>query len=225
MAQTSVTPAAAPIQVILVEDDRALASELAALLRNEADLNVAGTFGTAEAAERDLIAGMADVVVTDIQLPGRSGIDLIRAHKPNLPSTQFLVLSMFDDDDVVFAALRAGASGYILKRNLRGQLAGMIRDLHSGGAPMSSSIARKLVHEFQGRSPDAEAVAVAGLAPRESELLDLLARGRSYKECAEAMSLKLDTVRTYIRRLYEKLHVHSRHEAVAKARKGGDPQS
>ena len=223
MAQTSVTPAAAPIQVILVEDDRALASELAALLRNEADLKVTGTFGTAEAAEQALIAGGTDVVVTDIQLPGRSGIDLIRDHKPNLPSTQFLVLSMFDDDDVVFAALRAGASGYILKRNLRGQLAGMIRDLHSGGAPMSSSIARKLVHEFQGQGRSTEAV--AGLAPRESELLDLLARGRSYKECAEAMSLKMDTVRTYIRRLYEKLHVHSRHEAVAKARKGGAPQS
>jgi len=204
-----------PVRIILVEDDRTLSRELSGLLADETDLKVVGVFAAAPEGEKAILREAVDVVVTDIQLPGPSGIDLIRACKPQTPDTQYLVLTMFEDDDLVFSALRAGASGYILKRNLRGQLAELIRDLHAGGSPMSSSIARKLVQEFQD---DGER-GLEGLSPRERELLDLLARGRSYKECASDMSIEIDTLRSYIRRLYGKLHVHSRHEAVAKTRR------
>jgi len=203
-----------PIRLILVEDDRVLAHELSALLRRADDLKLVGLFDTPDQAEKAILGDPVDVVVTDIQLPGRSGVELIRACKPKVPDTQFLVLTMFDDDDLVFTALRAGASAYILKRNLDGQLAELIRELDAGGSPMSSSIARKLVKVFQGRNDEG----TDPLAPREKELLDLLARGRSYKECASEMSIKIDTVRTHIRRLYGKLHARNRHEAVTKAR-------
>lgn len=156
-----------------------------------------------------------DVVLADIQLPGRSGIELVREWKPRLPDTEFLMLTTFDDDDLVFDALRAGAMGYLLKRERLDTIADAIRDLRGGGSPMSSSIARKIVGTFREVDTDK----TGSLAPRERELLDLLARGRTYKECADALVLSIDTVRTYIRRIYRKLQVRSRHEAVAKVRK------
>jgi DNA-binding NarL/FixJ family response regulator len=134
--------------------------------------------------------------------------------KRQMPETEFLMLTTFNDDDLVFEALRAGAMGYLLKRNQPLEIAAAIREIEDGGSPMSSSIARKVVGAF--RQPDNEEY--DPLSRREAELLDLLARGRTYKECADALELSIDTVRTHIRHIYKKLQVHSRHEAVAKMR-------
>jgi DNA-binding NarL/FixJ family response regulator len=196
------------IRVAIVEDDPVVREELGARLAQAGNLELRGVFASAEEAAAGLVPAAPDVAVVDIQLPGRSGIEPIALAKPALPATQFLILTTFVDDDLVFAALATGASGYLLKRSLPGEVADAVRDLHAGGSPMSSGIARKLVRAFQ---PPARP---EPLSAREAELLDRLARGRSYKECAAEMAVSLDTVRTYVRRLYEKLHVHSRHEAV-----------
>ncbi|HAB18624.1 MAG TPA: response regulator transcription factor [Verrucomicrobiota bacterium] len=200
------------IRVSIVEDDPGVRGELAARLARAEELVIHGVFASAEEAARGLAQARPDVVLVDIQLPGKSGIDLIREWHPRLPDARFMVLTTFDDDDLVFSALQAGAMGYLLKRSLPGELANAIRELQSGGSPMSSGISRLLVKLVQQGSPAPS----IGLAPREQELLDHLACGRSYKECADRMRCSLDTVRTHIRRLYEKLHVHSRHEAIAK---------
>ena len=204
------------IRVAIVEDDPVVRQELATQLNQADDLRLDGVFSSMEEAAVPLAESRPDVVVVDIRLPGHSGIELIAQSKPILPATQFLILTTFDDDDLVFSALEAGASGYLLKRSLPGDVADSVRDLHSGGSPISSSIARKLVGTFQRPSP----VTSTPLSARQEELLDRLTRGRSYKQCADEMSITLDTVRTYVRRLYEKLHVHSRHEAVNLSRAG-----
>ncbi len=209
------TRSSSPIRIALVEDDAQLTEELLEQLHRQPDLTVVGQAAAAADAVHLITAQPVDVVVTDIKLPGPSGIDLVRDWKPRMPQTQFLVLTMFDDDDLVFSALRAGATGYVLKRDLRRELISAIRDLHAGGSPMSSAIARKVVRAFQHEAADRE----EGLSPRESELLNWLVRGRSYKECADLMSIKPSTLNTYIRRLYTKLQAHSRHEAIAKARR------
>lgn len=201
------------IRVFIVEDEPDLRAELSAQLGGQADLSVRGVFADAESAEAALEQASPEVVLTDVRLPGRSGIDLIRDWAPRLPETAFLVLSTFDDDDQVFAALEAGATGYLLKRSLPSEVAEAIRQLQAGGSPMSSSIARKVVRAFQGPSGDVR----DRLSDREKDLLDLLTRGRSYKECAEAMKISIHTVRTHIQRIYKKLQVHTRHEAIAKA--------
>lgn len=202
------------IRLALVEDDAELRRELVVQLRRQADFIVAGDFSDAESAAAALPELRIDVVLTDIQLPGNSGIDLVRRLKPRMEATEFLMLTTFNDDDLIFDALRAGAMGYLLKRNQPQEIAAAIREIEDGGSPMSSSIARKVVGTFRQKdSEDCEP-----LSPRESELLDLLARGRTYKECATALDLSIDTVRTHIRHIYKKLQVHSRHEAVAKVR-------
>ncbi len=203
------------IRVAIVEDDPAVRQELAFRLSQADDLGVVGVFSSAEEAATALVQSAPDVAVVDIRLPGRSGIELIAQTKPALPATQFLILTTFDDDDLVFSALEAGASGYLLKRSLPEEVADSVRDLHAGGSPISSRIARKLVRTFQ-RTPAPPSVS---LSVRQAELLDRLARGRTYKECADEMDVSINTIRLYIRRLYEKLHVRSRHEAVRLAPK------
>jgi DNA-binding NarL/FixJ family response regulator len=136
--------------------------------------------------------------------------------KPLLPETQFVMITVYDDADHIFRALAAGASGYLLKQVPRAELLAALRDVHEGGSPMTSKIARKVVQAFH--APRAAAAETAELSPREQELLDLLARGYLYKEIAEAMKITVGTVNTYIRRIYEKLHVRSRAQAVAKTR-------
>lgn len=204
------------IRVAIVEDEPGLREQLAAQLGQHPEFAVVGVFADTEAALAGLAASPAEVVVTDIQLPGRSGIDLVREWKAGHPATQFLMLTMFEDEDRVFPALAAGATGYLLKRSMPAELASAVIDLHNGGSPMSSSIARMVVRAFQPAKP----LATEKLSPREAELLSWLARGRTYKECADAMSLSLDTVRTYVRRIYEKLQVNCRHAAVTRLRTG-----
>jgi DNA-binding NarL/FixJ family response regulator len=143
-----------------------------------------------------------------------SGIECVRRLKPLLPGTQFVMVTVYEDADHIFNALAAGASGYLLKQTPRVELLAALREVHAGGSPMTSNIARKVVQSFQRSGPQPDES--ANLSPREREVLDLLARGYLYKEISSKLGISVPTVNTYIRRIYEKLHVRSRAQAVAK---------
>jgi DNA-binding NarL/FixJ family response regulator len=153
-----------------------------------------------------------DVVLMDINLPRMSGIECVRRLKAALPATQIIMLTMYEDDHCVFDSLTAGASGYLLKRTPHAQILEAIQDVHQGGSPMTSSIARRVVRAV-GEAASSD---LAHVSPREEEILTLLAKGYRYKEIADALHLSVETIRTHLRRIYEKLHVSSRTEAVVK---------
>lgn len=155
-----------------------------------------------------------DVVLMDINLTGMNGIQCVSRLKPSMPGTQYLMLTVYEDSQHIFEALAAGASGYLLKRTPREELLASIKQVHEGGAPMTSYIARKVVQAFH--RPKSDKPEVNGLSPREWEVLGLLARGFAYKEIADALGISLPTVNTHIHRTYDKLHVRSRGEAVAR---------
>ncbi len=201
------------IVVSIVDDDAPARSILADWLQRAPGFRCASQYGNGEAALAALPAGKPAVVLMDINLPGMSGIECVRRLKPLLPGTQFVMLTVYEDADHIYNALAAGASGYLLKRVSRGELLAALQDVHVGGSPMSSNIARKVVQSFQRPALTSEAV---DLSPREREVLELLARGYLYKEIAESLQISGATVNTYIRRIYEKLHVRSRSQAVAK---------
>ena len=150
----------------------------------------------------------------DINLPGMSGVEAVKRLKPLLPETQFVMLTVYEDADHIYNALAAGATGYLLKQTPRAELLGAVEDVHRGGSPMTSNIARKVVQSF--RQASARAHQDEQLSPREQEVLELLARGYLYKEIADRLNISVPTVNTYVRRMYEKLHVRSRAQAVAK---------
>ena len=208
-----------PIRVAIVEDDRKLRLQLVDMLGEQGGMVCVGTCASGEEALRVLPTLSPDVVLMDIHLQGMSGIDCTRELKHRLPETQIVMLTMFDDSDKIFAALRAGATGYLLKRFAAAELMGAIEQARAGGSPMTPQIARQVVQAFQEQSiapkqaTDAE---LEQLTDRERELLSLMARGKHYKEVAEALNISTDTVRSHIRRIYKKLHVHSRTEAVVK---------
>jgi DNA-binding NarL/FixJ family response regulator len=156
-----------------------------------------------------------DVVLMDIGLPGMSGIECIARLKRELPSTQIMMLTVFEDDERIFNSITAGATGYLLKNTPPAKLIEAISDLHAGGSPMSNQIARRLVREFQ--KPHPKECDLSSLSARELEVLNLLAKGFLYKEIADTLKLSRHTVRTHIRNIYEKLQVRSRTEAVVKA--------
>jgi DNA-binding NarL/FixJ family response regulator len=202
------------IIVSIVEDDTTARGMLANWIRRTPGYGCAGVHGSGEAALATLPAEKPTVVLMDINLPGMTGIECVRRLKPLLPETQFVMLTVYEDADHIFNALVAGASGYLLKRMPREELLAALKDVHAGGSPMSSNIARKVVQSFQqiGSQKSNE----EDLSPREREVLALLARGYLYKEIAESLQISVPTVNTYIRRIYEKLHVRSRSQAVAK---------
>jgi DNA-binding NarL/FixJ family response regulator len=152
----------------------------------------------------------------DINLPGMNGIECVRKLKPRLPDTQFLMVTVYEDANHIFDALAVGASGYLLKQMRRSELLDALKDVHVGGSPMSSQIARKVVQSFRRNETETADGEMIGLSQREREVLELLARGYLYKEIAEMLKISVQTVNTYIRRIYEKLHVRSRAQAVAK---------
>ena len=201
------------IAVSIVEDDAPARQILAGWIRRAEGFRLVSDFGTAETALVAMPQEPPAVVLMDINLPGLSGIECVRRLKPLLPGTQFVMLTVYEDADHIFNALSAGASGYLLKQTPRGELLAALKDVHAGGSPMSSNIARKVVQTFQ--AAPAPAGAADDLSPREKEVLQLLARGYLYKEIADALGLSVPTVNTYIRRIYEKLHVRSRSQAVA----------
>jgi DNA-binding NarL/FixJ family response regulator len=201
------------IRVSLVEDDARARRIVADWLDQAEDLELISQFPDAEGALASLLQQHPDVVLVDINLPGQSGIECVRQLKPQLPATQFVMVTVYEDADLIFEALSAGASGYLLKQTPRADLLSAVRQVYQGASPMSGSIARKVVQFFQCRSPIA--ARTDALSEREREVLELLSRGYLYKEIAESLRVSYDTVTTYGRRIYEKLHVHSRAQAVA----------
>jgi DNA-binding NarL/FixJ family response regulator len=178
------------------------------------ELRFVSQFSNPESALARLPEEKPDVVLMDINLSGQSGIHCVYRLKQLIPGTQFLMLTVYEDADHIFDALRAGANGYMLKRTPREELMEAIHQVHEGGAPMTSYIARKVVQSFHA-SP-AAMPAPDALSPREWEVLRLLARGFAYKEICEELTLSMSTVNTHVHRIYEKLHVRSRGEAVAR---------
>jgi len=206
------------IPLIILEDDEKIRNYLAALISGSGEFNLLASFANTEEAMLYFENGLGEsveLVLTDIQLPGRSGIDFTAWLKPLRPDIQFMVLSSFEDTDNVFKALKAGASGYILKNTPAAKLIESLHDLRRGGSPMSSQIARKVVGAFQQEIVYTDAR--ENLSDREREVLQWLSKGFSYKEIAEKLFISIETVRTHIRNIYEKLHATNKLEALRKA--------
>jgi DNA-binding NarL/FixJ family response regulator len=201
------------IAVAIVEDDVPAREILAGWIRDAEGFSCAGEYDDAETALARLPQEKPSVVLFDINLPGMNGIECVRRLKPRLPNTQFVMVTVYEDANHIFNALSAGASGYMLKQTRRNELIDALKDVHAGGSPMSSQIARKVVQSF--RRSESETDGTNDLSPREREVIELLARGYLYKEIAEKLEISVPTVNTYIRRIYEKLHVRSRAQAVA----------
>jgi DNA-binding NarL/FixJ family response regulator len=205
-----------PITVSIVEDDRKTRESMVALLRYASGVRLLGAHPSGEAALVNVPAEQPEVVLMDINLPGMSGIDCIAKLKTQMPGLRVLMLTTYEDSHLIFNSLRAGASGYILKNKSSAELLAAIQQVHEGGAPMSMRIARKVVaffNQLPGPAPEAER-----LSEREAQVLAALAKGLLYKEIGNQLKISENTVRTYIKRIYEKLHVNSRTEAVAKFR-------
>jgi DNA-binding NarL/FixJ family response regulator len=207
-------PVSSMTTVAIVEDDRLLRQTLQRLIGEARGFRCVGAFGTAEEALDKIPALMPEVVVMDIHLPKMSGIDCSRRLKDQCPGIGVLMLTVYDDSERIFEALRAGASGYLLKRSVAEDILPAILDVKEGGAPMSSQVARKVVASF--RQPAKAAAAATSLSEREVEILAQLSKGYANKEIADLMHVSLSTVRTHLRHIYEKLHVRSRTEAIVK---------
>jgi DNA-binding NarL/FixJ family response regulator len=206
------------IKVAIVDDDEGIRTSLAALIRRAPALKLAGDYPDAETALKEIPRHPPDVVLMDINLPGIKGVECVRQLKSAMPGVQFLMLTVYEDSDSLFNSLKAGASGYLLKRTASARLLEAIRDVHGGGSPMTPQLARRVVQFFS--KPAEGELSVSRLTPGEREFLGQLANGYAYKEIADRMKISIDTVRSYVRTVYEKLHVHSRTEAVVKYLRG-----
>jgi RNA polymerase sigma factor (sigma-70 family) len=206
-----------PTNISIVEDNDKLRTTLAKVIDRAEDFRCVSHYGSAEAALENLPVVKPDVVLMDINLPGINGVECVRKLKTILPKTQVMMLTVYEDTENIFNALAAGASGYMLKRTPAKELIEAIHEVLKGGSPMTAHIARKVVMSFQ-KSPTAQAAAdeLSLLSEREQQVLDLLAQGLIYKEIADKLEISYETVHTYIRRIYEKLQVRTRTEAVAK---------
>ncbi len=203
------------ITVSIVEDDAPVRDVLTEWIRGADGFKCVGVHANAEAALCALPQDKPAVVLMDINLSGMSGIECVRQLKPQMPDTQFMMLTVYEDSDHIFKALSSGATGYMLKRTRRSELLDAVKDIHAGGSPMSSSIARKIVQSFQ-RLNIVSPADPDNLSPREREVIELVARGYLYKEIAESLRISVATVSTHMSRIFEKLHVRSRSQAVAK---------
>ena len=203
-----------PIKVSIVDDDEGIRASLATLIRRAPSLRLLSDYPDAESALKEIPRRIPDVVLMDINLPGMNGVECVRQLKAVVPDVQFLMLTVYEDSDSLFNSLQAGASGYLLKRTASARLLEAIRDVSAGGSPMTPQLARRVVQYFS--KPAAGESGVSRLTPGEKEFLDKLAKGYAYKEIADQMKISIDTVRSYVRAVYEKLHVHSRTEAVVK---------
>jgi RNA polymerase sigma factor (sigma-70 family) len=203
-----------PIAVSIVEDNDKLRGTLAQVLNRADGFHCVSDYGSAEDALKHLPQVRPDVVLMDINLPGMNGVECVRQLKQLLPQTQVMMLTVYEDTENIFNALTAGASGYMLKRTSSPELLEAIQEVSRGGSPMTMHIARKVVQSFQKTA--AMAAATENLSEREQQVLDLLSQGLMYKEIADKLEISYETVHTYIRRIYEKLQVRTRTEAVAK---------
>ena len=200
--------------VVVVEDDRGLREQIVQILESAPDIKCLAAFASAEAALPQILAGNADVILMDIKLPGMSGIQCVAEIKKVMPAKQIIMVTVYEDSERIFRALKAGANGYLVKSSPPEQLLAAIRDVSTGGAPMSSHIAHKVVRHFHmiGKSPTES----ENLSPREREVLELLASGFIYKEIGDKLNIGTETVRTYVKNICQKMHVRSRLEAVAR---------
>jgi len=216
MAENAEPPSVRELSVGIVEDDPTLRLFVSQLIKKkEHHFTFAGGWDSAEAAVPPLLESKPDVVVVDLELPGASGMEMISEMSPHLLNTAFVVLTIHDEPNQVFAALRAGASGYLLKSAGPAEIAAGIRQAAEGGAPLSQDIARLLIHSFQ-EPVKPEKKEIPGLTPRESQILELLAKGMVPKEVGYELHISYETVRDYLKSVYQKLHVRSRTEAVIK---------
>jgi DNA-binding NarL/FixJ family response regulator len=202
------------IRVAIVEDDHVVRENLALLVSGAPGFSCVGRCASAEEAWQRLPDLNPDVVLMDIHLPGKSGVACVARLRSMLPRTQVIMLTIEEDSEQVFESMKAGATGYLVKHVEPKEILDAVAEVHGGGAPMSSQIARKVVTAF--RQPETTDSADARLSAREEQVLRLLARGHRSKEIAEELGIGLGTVNTYVRHIYEKLHVRSRAEAVAR---------
>lgn len=202
------------ISIAIVEDLSEIREGLDQFLSLNNEFKVLDTFQTGEEAVHDIPKLQPDIVIMDISLPGITGIECIRQVKDKSPGTQFMMFTVYENDEKVFEALKAGASGYLLKNTGLLEMVEALKELHNGGSPMSANIARKLVTVFRETEKDKQPVEV--LSKRENEILELLSRGLLYKEIAEQLGITTGTVRQHIHKIYEKLHVANRTEAINK---------
>ena len=207
-----------PIAISIVEDNDQLRGTLAKVIGRAEGFRFASDYASAEDALAGLPKVKPDVVLMDINLPGINGVECVRKLKTLLPQTQVMMLTVYEDTENIFNALAAGANGYMLKRTPTKELIEAIREMQRGGSPMTTHIARLVVQSFQkpAAAPAAGGKDMPELSEREQQVLDLLARGLIYKEIADKLNIGYETVHTYIRRIYEKLQVRTRTEAVAK---------
>ncbi len=205
------------MNIAIVEDDPLLLENLKLLLSGEKGITIAGTWGSAEEALPALKKISPEVMLIDLGLPGMSGIELIKKIKEKMSGIEIMAHTVFDDRDNVFSAIKAGASGYILKGSSPRELIEALHSLYQGGAPMSPKIARKLIMEFQDEVSSEEYL----LSHREKEIVKCIENGLAYKEIAEKLSISPHTVHTHIKKIYEKLHARNRQEALSTARKKG----
>ena len=202
------------ISVSIVDDEKKLCESIATFLNDSPGFRCLSIYGSARAALQHLPDDKPDVVLMDINMAGMDGIECVRGLKVIAPQIQILMLTVYEDTEQIFKALAAGATGYLLKRLEPAELLQAIRDVHAGGSPMSNSIARKVVASFQAANQAGEKQ--NALSPREEAVLDCLAQGLAYKQIGDKLGISINTIRTHLRHIYEKLHVQSRTQAVAK---------
>ena|ERR1039457_6618679 len=203
-----------PIQVAIVEDDDEIRSDLVRRIGRNPAFTVLKSYADAESALAELPSLNPGVVLMDINLPGMDGVECVRQLKVKMRGVQFMMLTVYEDGDRLFKSLMAGASGYLLKRTSSDKLMTAIEEVYHGGAPMTPEVARRVVQHFQ-RTPESE-FGMTKLTPREKDVLEQLAKGYLYKEIVDNLGMSLGTLHSYISKIYEKLHVHSRTEAVVK---------
>jgi hypothetical protein len=222
------------IRVAVVEDDSRLRRTFTDILSSATDCECVGVFATGEQAMSRIPPLAPDVIVMDVNLPDSSGVECVAALAPQLPDTQILMVTVYQDPETTYEALAAGAHGYLVKPVMKEQLLAAIREVRGGGVPMSPTIARKVIQTFRSAAPveaiprgrpdkpEDTAAADESLAPREQQVLELLVKGYSYKEVSKELGISTSTVGTYVQRIYEKLHVSSRREMMARSRRGAD---
>jgi DNA-binding NarL/FixJ family response regulator len=202
------------ISVSIVDDEKKLCLSIASFLNSSPGFRCVSMYGNAEAALKHLPTDLPDIVLMDINMAGINGIECVKRLKGLVPQVQILMFTIYEDTEQIFKALAAGATGYLLKRREPEELLQALRDAHDGGSPMSNSIARKVVASFQKADEAGEKQNL--LTAKEQQVLDLLAQGLAYKQIGDELKISINTIRTHLRHIYEKLHVQSRTEAVAK---------